>query len=106
MKCIERIMEDCQRDVFPIDDICGIEMRKTKVNENDAMRVSIIRKNSSHRIDQAFIATNNSDNYITMAYDFYNELKRYVYYEGHAAWKTMEINMSNPDGNVIIKYKD
>lgn len=106
MRCIERVMEDYQRDIIPIDDICGIEMRKCKLNENNAMRVSMIRKSGSTRIDQVFIATDNSNNYIAMASEFYDELKRYVYYEGHMAWKTMEINMSNPDGNVIIKYKD
>jgi hypothetical protein len=36
MRCIERVMEDYQRDIIPIDDICGIELRKTKVDENNA----------------------------------------------------------------------
>jgi hypothetical protein len=70
------------------------------------MRVSMTRKSGSSRIEQVFIDTDNSNNYIDIAYKFYDEVKRFVYYEGHMAWKTMEINMSNPDGNVIIKYKD
>lgn len=106
MRCIERVMEDYQRDIIPIYDICGIELRKTKLSENNAMRVSMTRKSGSSRIDQLFIATDDSNNYIDMAFEFYVELKRFVFYESHMAYKTMEINMSNPNGNVIIKYKD
>ena len=106
MRYIERVMDDYQRDIFPIDDVCGIELRKDKRNDINAMRVSMTRKSGSSKIDQVFIATDDSNNYIAMASEFYDELKKFVYYEGHMAWRTMEINMSNPDGNVIIKYKD